>query len=435
MKNITKFLLVSLSIVSIAALSIAATNAQSIVTTNPNQICYAFNNNLLRGSSSQDVFNLQTVLIKENLLHIAQPTYWFGPLTLNAVIAFQNQYASTVLSPIGLSHGTGYVGLLTREKLNALYGCGVSGNPVVGPGQHCGGNIANAPVCQSGYSCAPIPGSTLPFGDVGGICVINNTNQSPVISGISGPTTLGIGQTGTWSITASDPQNNTLSYSVVWGDVVLYPSITTNGNAASNLAYSQTATFTHSYNAGGTYTPIFYVRDVDGNTVSSSLSVNVGNQYTNQPTIQYLQPNYGTVGSTVTIIGSGFTPTGNRIKFGNLGNENNPSYSLNSYNGTAITFTVPYSNYVACLNSVPSCMIAQQSTQPGTYPVAVINSNGTSNQIMFTVTSSSCVPNWQCGWGPCNNGYQSMVPVDENNCGGVYQGTNIACPALARTCN
>jgi hypothetical protein len=36
--------------------------------------------------------------------------------------------------------------------------------------EHCGGNIANAPQCPDGFECVPEPNSTLPFGDVGGIC-------------------------------------------------------------------------------------------------------------------------------------------------------------------------------------------------------------------------------------------------------------------------
>jgi hypothetical protein len=36
--------------------------------------------------------------------------------------------------------------------------------------QHCGGNIANPPQCPDGFECVPDPESTLPFGDVGGIC-------------------------------------------------------------------------------------------------------------------------------------------------------------------------------------------------------------------------------------------------------------------------
>ena len=45
-----------------------------------------------------------------------------------------------------------------------------STNPVAGPGEHCGGNMTTAPTCGQGYQCEPVPGSHLPFGDVGGIC-------------------------------------------------------------------------------------------------------------------------------------------------------------------------------------------------------------------------------------------------------------------------
>lgn len=37
--------------------------------------------------------------------------------------------------------------------------------------ERCGGNMMNAHQCSTGYHCAPEPGSHLPFGDVGGICV------------------------------------------------------------------------------------------------------------------------------------------------------------------------------------------------------------------------------------------------------------------------
>ncbi len=44
---------------------------------------------------------------------------------------------------------------------------------IVGVGERCGGNMTTAPVCKTGYHCAPVPGSHLPFGDVGGTCVAN----------------------------------------------------------------------------------------------------------------------------------------------------------------------------------------------------------------------------------------------------------------------
>ncbi len=99
-----------------------------------------------------------------------------------------------------------------------------------------------------------------------------------------------------------------------------------------------------------------------------------------------LRPTSGPVGASVTITGSGFTPTGNKVKFGDLGNENNPSYSLNSSDGKTVVFKVPASNYLACWYSTPACGAPAYSTQPGSYGVSVINANGTSNEILFTVT-------------------------------------------------
>jgi hypothetical protein len=48
---------------------------------------------------------------------------------------------------------------------------------VAGAGERCGGNMTSAPVCAAGYHCAPAPGSHLPFGDVGGICVADEGLQ------------------------------------------------------------------------------------------------------------------------------------------------------------------------------------------------------------------------------------------------------------------
>ncbi len=38
-------------------------------------------------------------------------------------------------------------------------------------GEHCGGNMTTVLSCSAGAHCAPVPGSHLPFGDVGGVCV------------------------------------------------------------------------------------------------------------------------------------------------------------------------------------------------------------------------------------------------------------------------
>ena len=106
------------------------------------------------------------------------------------------------------------------------------------------------------------------------------------------------------------------------------------------------------------------------------------------PTIESLSVYSGPIGTTVTIRGTGFTAKENKIVFGSLGTENNPNYSLPSFDST-ITFVVPASNYVSCWDSYYSCKIPAIQTAPGGYQVSVINSNGQSNSVNFTVTGSS----------------------------------------------
>lgn len=132
-----------------------------------------------------------------------------------------------------------------------------------------------------------------------------SVNQPPVISGVKGPTSLKVGETGTWSVSAYDPENGPLSYSVIWGDET--PVVGGGGGSGAPLPLrseiSQTATFSHSYATAGMFTPTFTVTDNGNLSEKTSMSVNVGG-VTPAPSITVLSPNGGEVwqkGTTQTI--------------------------------------------------------------------------------------------------------------------------------------
>ncbi len=92
-------------------------------------------------------------------------------------------------------------------------------------------------------------------------------NLSPVIDSIAGTTTVVAGQSATWTINASDPENEMLSYKANFGD-----SIWSNWFWFWQ-PYVTSSTFTHAFASAGTYTAKFTVKDQSGAKVSVTLPI------------------------------------------------------------------------------------------------------------------------------------------------------------------
>jgi len=102
-------------------------------------------------------------------------------------------------------------------------------------------------------------------------------NSPPVITGVGGPTSINAGETGTWTVSAYDPDGNYISNSVSWGDNL--------GQAQQGQTESgSTATFQHTYSSAGTYTITFTVHDSAGASTQSSITTTVtGTAPSDQP--------------------------------------------------------------------------------------------------------------------------------------------------------
>jgi hypothetical protein len=87
----------------------------------------SFTRNLKTGDTGQDVMDLQKLLnAKGYTVSVAgagspgQETQYYGPATAAAVSKMQVAFASEILTPLGLTNGTGFFGASTRAKANAL---------------------------------------------------------------------------------------------------------------------------------------------------------------------------------------------------------------------------------------------------------------------------------------------------------------------------
>src|SRR3989344_3684600 len=122
---------------------------------------YTFNTNLMVGSKGADVMNLQKVLNMSADTQVASTgagspgneTSFFGPATKAAVMKFQTKN--------GISPVAGYVGPVTRAKLNSMGGVVVV--PPVTPGTPTGGSLVVTAGTQPANSLAPQSAARLPF--------------------------------------------------------------------------------------------------------------------------------------------------------------------------------------------------------------------------------------------------------------------------------
>lgn len=142
----------SASLTIVAAVVVSITGAEFASADTKTGACpYVWTQNLKIGTIGDDVLKLQQYLNSFPDTQITQTgagspgkeTRKYGARTAKAITKFQEKYKDDILSPAGLTKGTGIVLGQTRAKLNAL--CVATSAPVI---NIKGGSVSSAPVAE-----------------------------------------------------------------------------------------------------------------------------------------------------------------------------------------------------------------------------------------------------------------------------------------------
>ncbi len=336
--------------------------------TAPSTTCVDLKNNFRLGATdfvtAGEVSALQGFLYPRYLA--VQPTGRFLGMTQSAVIAFQRDQ--------GISPVSGIVGPLTRAKIRDLT-CGSSGS-------------TSAPVSNPTPAPAPaplptpvttIPGEALTIASldpasarVGQTVIIRGNNffrpeTKLLFDGMSIPGRPVYER-------ASGAFNSAFQFTVPSSIVI--ECVRVKPTDPCPLAPARLVT------------PGVYQITVENNLGRASVNFTVlgANDIAPKIEITALSPSSGSIGTEVVIRGTGLNAGNDEIYFGGS-LVSRISGTINEEFGT-LRFRVP-ADITACgVGGQNLCRIASRPVTPGTYEVAVVNRNGTSNRVNFTVVTA-----------------------------------------------
>jgi hypothetical protein len=281
-------------------------------------------------------------------------TGYFGEATKAALVLFQQS--------VGLPQ-TGVLDASTRSAIQNRSCGGVSGN-VYGIFSYPSPSYVNNYSYPFNYTAPQYP--TYSYG---GISISSLSSYNTQVG--SSVTVYGTGfdafgntvRIGGTTLTAA-ANGNSLTFTVPFMQTGTYGLTVSNSRGTSNALSLSIAGNTYNYNQYcNTNQYQFWIPNCNLYTYSSV-------------SLSHLTPNWTSVGTTVTVTGSGFSTYGNTVYFGT-----HPLTNISSPNGTSLTFTVP---------SFITTVYGSQNVTPGDYPVRVVNANGgQSNTLTLSITQQN----------------------------------------------
>ncbi len=370
--------------------------------------CHTFNQNLgFANSGSSEVVNLHTALEKQGISYGSDSITTYDEDTSSAVIQFQTRY--------GINPRSGYVGPLTRAKLNELYGCSQTTPTITtctsfgysswGP---CSSNGVQARTATSYYPAGCTGGAPILYQSCSynSYCTENNwtSTLNPTTCPAPGQQTriwtkVGVCQNGT-----SHPATETITCTPPTTPVATCTSFNYSDWGACSTSGTQTRSVTASFPSGC----------AGGSPVYSQTC----EQYVFPPEITVIVPNGGEewlVGKTYDIIWGRFAlkPTDGLYIYltdgvpGHLPYDITPADQPLSVNTTRYSWTVPStivprSTYKIGVKAV-SGTISAEDTSDNYFRIDSLMTTSAAVITSFKATHNSVTPSvWLLTWSTRN---------------------------------
>jgi len=342
-----------------------------------------FSKNLSLGMSGDDISLLKIVLNSDNdtrvITNQTSVDSYYDQATVDAVKKLQEKYIAEILTPSGLTSGTGSVGPATRKKLNYLI------NNIISPSQSITDNAGSTStqttiatrtptenndnqIISSTPLILPIPGKP--------------DSIAPTISLKSTPAQVIIGQSTTLLWSATNAVDSCKISSKDSAGNVFNGMIDISGIKSTGIINKKTTYTITCYNKYG----IPGIKSISVDVIDPSKIIAPQTVYTHAALISSSSPTTANRGDIVTIYGSGFLTT-NDIIFDGLKIDNSLILSQSS---TSISFKIP--DYKTCLSAYcPTPTVDTTVETGGKKLIQVSNISGFSNDYYFTLPSKIVV--------------------------------------------
>ncbi len=365
---------------------------------------FSFTRNLKLNMTGEDVKYLQILLNRDSETRVSvtgpgspgQESNFYGVKTFYAVEKFQEKYRAEILTPYNLAKGTGYVGPSTITKLNSmLLASSLCGDGIIQGSEVCDAGNLNSKTCQSlGFSRGNLSCSKDCLSFITSGC--SSSYNNPPILRFIGNKTVYEGSVLSFSVSASDPDGDALSYSA---SGLPLGAVFENGNFSWTPNYQQAGAYSITFKASDGR-----ISDEEKIFITVSNAIASVNR---APILSAIGNKTVYEGSVLSFSVSASDPDGDALSYSASGLPLGSSFSGRSFSWTSpkkgsyeIIFTV--SDGRISDSETVEILINEKACQPLTCASLAYSCGSHSDGCGGILSCGSCSSGYSCISGKCN---------------------------------